>query len=1037
MGDLIILRLTDDEKRLYFQKDAYLRHVQSVYPYTSNQTNIEETVLYHLHPEFVSLPIAIDQTAPASGVPLHDRVANLCTRCYDSVIQQKVPQFSIASGCDYGDIRRLQNDSVYKPLSTGEAMAISRARPYSIIHKLTIAGRNSNRMVLASHMITMPFSGSTVLNDAQRNTFPRPASEINNCFKVIFVGSANFNVTRNSLLAGLKHAVVDARTVYARLNLYKAMNDRYSHIIINNDEPSMNYESLIQLPPALQTNSETTSAVPQNIATSNAIVINRPITVRMDEIVTSREGRDIAHVRDSLADQEENVSHGLAEADVEEQENEDPNVVLADQQESVSSWDRMSVPTTASLLISANGAAPGPVSRDELISRQLTSFRELIGSQANTVQDNPTIQVPQLIVAPSVIPPPTGRLQGRGITDLPIPMRTGDNIPYNEYTENNFLFYDSFPELFLLGRGMPTSGPLNPSFVHHLNNQFTNKFAHNKEFQFLVFNENQRHTAARAVSQKVKNNPESVRLANIMLNDPEFAAKLERALANVRGDDAKSILNDVAPLFHGLATSVPHSAAQRANVITFMYALMQRFGLATSFLTFAPDDTNDIIMLRMCSATKTNKEFPATSEIQIDDTTSASFKDILDNLDLDDATALQFNIPLKQSQKAHMASLNPVSTAKLYAFMQRALFKELLGIDIDSSSLKKTMPRVDSSLTEELNPDFLQKYKGMYGKSFTTGLAALGQALAALGVTEEQRRKVLHTHVIAMTTLKAEILQTIVGHKFLEHVISRVIDSIYKCELPAEVHCKVALCSGIKALQSERMSRSIPPSIPPSDNGLAPSDNELANLKFSIACAATTNIHAHQSPGACDPKRNEPDGSKKCRFGMCNPHCANTSVSQLQEDPGNRTSFLIGPITEIDPSCLVQNRESNIGNGLITQDNRPLIYTSCRRKIEVASIDAPTGIDTNCYINMHLDLIDSDIVTWRERMISDFQKPTSLIRRLTEDEIAAIRTITTEEVKDVKMRMELCLIHMYIYIMILGTSCRRIFKNSEWASCCL
>lgn len=101
-----------------------------------------------------------------------------------------------------------------------------------------------------------------------------------------------------------------------------------------------------------------------------------------------------------------------------------------------------------------------------------------------------------------------------------------------------------------------------------------------------------------------------------LLASSEFQDKLAESIANPGSDIAKETLRSVNSIVTGMGQTVSFTAAERANVITSMYALMQRFGLSSSFLTMSPDDTNDIIMLRICNASTSNSTFPAISEIE-------------------------------------------------------------------------------------------------------------------------------------------------------------------------------------------------------------------------------------------------------------------------------------------------------------------------------------------------------------------------------------------------------------------------------------
>ena len=158
---------------------------------------------------------------------------------------------------------------------------------------------------------------------------------------------------------------------------------------------------------------------------------------------------------------------------------------------------------------------------------------------------------------------------------------------------------------------------------------------------------------------------------------------------------AKKNLRDVNSVMTGMGKTVPFTQRERADVVTSMYGLMQRFGPASSFLTMSPDDTNDIIMLRSCFASKSNESFPATSELDYI-SGKRSFKDVLDEEFVEEKLIdVTINIPIKQHQKNMMAAMNPVAVGNLYRTMQKIFFEELLGVKIENDSNKKTLPRCD------------------------------------------------------------------------------------------------------------------------------------------------------------------------------------------------------------------------------------------------------------------------------------------------------------------------------------------------------
>jgi hypothetical protein len=295
------------------------------------------------------------------------------------------------------------------------------------------------------------------------------------------------------------------------------------------------------------------------------------------------------------------------------------------------------IPTSESLLIGPHGDNIGNQTRTQIMARELQGINnilgrnQLIGNEENILE---SIENEHPIQRNAIIS-----------NCLPIQSEEGDSVPMNEYTENDKIMRHSFPLLFLLGKGVPQVGSININWLHHLLRQYSNKFAIDKNFVFFQFNQMQRHETARAVTKKIKNNPFSMEKAAELLASSEFQERLLESIADPGGNVAKQTLQAVNSIMVGMGKSVSFTAAERADVITTMYALMQRYGLSSSFLTMSPDDTNDIIMLRICNASTSNSTFPANSEIEFL-SGKKTFKDVLDENFTENPMEIKLKLPI-------------------------------------------------------------------------------------------------------------------------------------------------------------------------------------------------------------------------------------------------------------------------------------------------------------------------------------------------------------------------------------------------------
>ena len=970
LSKLSVLQLNPSDVQEYCGQDPVYRRIRSIYPVLDVvQSN---SVLYYLHPEFVTSDDGLNETGSVAN-----HTASLCSRCWTSIkVTKKAPNYSIAAKCDYGDIRRLPNHSVDFPsLTIAEHMAISMSRPYCIIVKMsTSLSAESHkyvtwcihavytfllsfvdaslkvvcsflfnsfflRMKLKSHMITMPFGGANELAKiiSCDLSLPRAPMVVAESLKVTYVGASKFNKIRSGMLYGLTHAMVSTEKLRKRLLLYKAMNPQYERVVVNPSHLAADYSILHQIPRELQDEASYlqsfgTKEVLQEDADvlldhPVAVLVHKPILVCLEGLVSDTTiCKDIAHIRDEDVNENDVLTESFHPSACDEGSssglgNEQTSV---DESAIVSSGAEFS---SASLLITADGGLSGSLPLGVIQSRIFSCVEKVI-LPASDAENAP--------------------MSARTITDLPIPVRRGDQDPLNEYVENKSIYFHSYPELFLLGQGCIKNGCLDVAYVRHLNIQFTTKFATNKEFQFLVFNQSQRSACARAVSRKVKNHPKAMKRAAELFNSDEWKEKLRRAVSNPLTEEAIEVSKDVDDIMYGVASSVPHSTAERKNVVNMMYAMMQRYGNVSNFITFAPDDTNDIIMLRMCYATVSNTMFPAVSTVNYQ-TGSSSFKDLLDSCDgVDQSAVFNMQIPFKQYEKLNMAARNPVSTALHYQFMNDLVFTHLLGMTMTpgGEGPLKTRPRFDKSIATQSNQFFKLRYETFLGKGKSLVDPPLGRGLAGMAVTEEQKKLTLHTHAAVMTTLKPAVLQSLAGHAFLEKLILHIISGIYKTELPAVVHFKSMALHEAKQLPKRRFSRDV--------FRISSSDDESTQKRkfceFVSEMASTTNKHHHIHPGACTPKpskfRNEAD-KLQCRFALKAPECPASHVVEITESHGEdgRTSIKVEKvISKIDPLCLRKNRPVGKDRGLLPRDARALVYETSRKKIL-----SYFGIDEVCY----------------------------------------------------------------------------------------
>lgn len=315
-------------------------------------------------------------------------------------------------------------------------------------------------------------------------------------------------------------------------------------------------------------------------------------------------------------------------------------------------------------------------------------------------------------------PTPTN-VQGVNISAIQEAISTTvtSRVPYNEFTENDVLFYSAFPHLFPLGRGIPSTGTVPEVNVKHMLNQFSNQFVKSSQLIFLLFNQKQRHQVAQSVKARVMSNPESFERFSTTIADDDFQARLTRAAENPAGPEARQVLRETLPFMKLCGGKVAYSPIERNESITNLYALVQRFSIPSFFLTLSQDDVHSPMTVRMCIPSIDNTSFPASDEgfLEAMQTNQHNFQTI------DLGKTINLNQPyIGEYDLQKLVANNPVASSAIYNETVNAIFEVIVGLPF-SNSIRKTTP-------------------------FSTKTGAYGKVSATYIVTEVQGRKTLHGH---------------------------------------------------------------------------------------------------------------------------------------------------------------------------------------------------------------------------------------------------------------------------------------------------
>jgi hypothetical protein len=133
LSNLNLLKVMQDIKTEYYNIDEENRQAWGIYPQNSRPEDMTE--LFHLHPQFVTGQTRTNvETGQDESVPLLEHVATICNNCNKALSSNKLPEFSLAKGLDYGDITRIpQYIEKFGTPNIADRMVIGLAIPYSKI----------------------------------------------------------------------------------------------------------------------------------------------------------------------------------------------------------------------------------------------------------------------------------------------------------------------------------------------------------------------------------------------------------------------------------------------------------------------------------------------------------------------------------------------------------------------------------------------------------------------------------------------------------------------------------------------------------------------------------------------------------------------------------------------------------------------------------------------------------------------------------------------------------------------------------------
>ena len=170
----------------------------------------------------------------------------------------------------------------------------------------------------------------------------------------------------------------------------------------------------------------------------------------------------------------------------------------------------------------------------------------------------------------------------------------------NEYEENHLLMSGSFPELFPLG--IPDSlrkGHLPLPLMRRLLLNDHQAWGRCPRFLFVCYNQWLR--CQNAVSSADRAKAGCLEKLKLFLEEPGIDDVLKEASRDCNSDAGKRVLQEVVPLLHAAGRCVAWSTLERQGALSRMYALAQRYGPHSYFITFTQSSARVPLVIRICA----------------------------------------------------------------------------------------------------------------------------------------------------------------------------------------------------------------------------------------------------------------------------------------------------------------------------------------------------------------------------------------------------------------------------------------------------
>ncbi|KAK4013695.1 hypothetical protein OUZ56_026247 [Daphnia magna] len=645
VAELDLLKLNEERQLLFYAIPHPYQLCVSVYLSSSGK-------LYHLHPELVK-----------------DGIASLCSTCHRNIksSKPKIPKLCIAAGIDFGHPGRLGLPH----------------RQYVSILKLVGYNASERQKAKKGYVITYPQpDGTTKLAELQRlnsnfdgGEYPR-TENFGEFLSICFIGSRlQFDSLIPTCFGDVNELCVLVDVVYLWLHALKHLNPLYRNAsIIETEAMHMKMQNiLVEL-------------------IENASIVDTETEIQIDCLVTPEGSSDMP--TDEIQDSDKNPDMPMPVSLLTRS-----MPVTTDQTQSVrialrGLLETLDTSANVNVLNSSHGEPLNSENVNEEIDQHISQcFVGLRYFEKAFLKVTPILKRYYI-------------KSGIKSISIPLPIHIErEASPFNEFEENDRLFYSSFPFLFILGCGLESSGTVSSSYVRPMMFQFTRSFSSCIRLIFVLFDQLQRHAASRVIASRIKCNSISFDTFSKWVNDPAFIDQLKEAAKYPKSTSSLKLLNKLNVHIKSCTSRIPFTSSQRAASLSNLIGM---------------HDVNGTLNIRLSLPQKDNNKFPA-------DVTGLS--EAIQN----NAAVFQ-EIPITPHHLRFLLAKGPLAAAEIFRLLTETVFTTLLGTPTEHSS-KKTVPLPSRS-------------SGVFGVP-----------IASFGCVEEQARGSLHVHVVYWGSLPCQLLQ--------------------------------------------------------------------------------------------------------------------------------------------------------------------------------------------------------------------------------------------------------------------------------------